>query len=133
MNLARSGILLEFAGLGGRCCQTTPPHPAIAPAQPGPHGHLLVTIPAGRYIVGAPGHRINPRRKVYLNQYRIADADTTNDQFKRFVEGTGYVTDAERRGYGKVAKEGMIDWAWNESPRCYVAPTAGTRRAHVWI
>jgi formylglycine-generating enzyme required for sulfatase activity len=116
MNLARVGVLLSLISMAAGCEAVKPLPIAVAPAAPGPHGHRLVTIPAGHYIVGAPGHANNPRRKVYLKQYRIADADTTNDQFKRFVEGTGYVTDAERRGYGKVAKEGMIDWAWNEVP-----------------
>jgi len=87
---------------------------AIVPALPGPNQHRLVSIPAGTYLVGAVQYAVNPRRKLNLRSFRIADAETTNEQFARFAEATGYITDAERRGYGLVSSEGMLDWAWNE-------------------
>jgi sulfatase modifying factor 1 len=104
------GIVLVLAG-----CATPIVPMMVGPAQPGPNGHQLVSIPAGSYRVGAPGHLRNPRRTVHLKGYRIADAETTNEEFDRFVKATGYVTDAEKLGFGLVAREGMIDWAWTET------------------
>ena len=66
-------------------------------------------------MVGAVHHPVNPRRNARLKRFRIADAETTNEQFARFVEATGYVTDAERHGHGLVSSEGMLDWAWNNA------------------
>ena len=73
-------------------------------------------IPAGRYQVGADENHGNPRHEIELKHFWISDAETTNEQFSRFVRQTGYKTDAERRGYGMVALEGMLDWAWAETP-----------------
>jgi sulfatase modifying factor 1 len=112
MNFAR-GALLLIVGLTG-CLHSPSRRVSVSPPQAGPNQHQLISIPAGQYDVGAAGHPNNPRRKIYLNGYRIADAETTNEQFARFIEATGYVTDAEKRGYGLAATEGMIDWAWNE-------------------
>lgn len=87
---------------------------SVSPARPGPNEHQIVTIPSGIYKVGAPGNLRNPRRSTRLKSYRIADAETTNEQFGRFVNATGYLTDAEKRGYGLVSFEGMADWEWKE-------------------
>jgi formylglycine-generating enzyme required for sulfatase activity len=82
----------------------------------GKNGHVFIVVPAGSYEVGAKGHERNPLRTVTLKSYAIAEAETTNAQFAAFVEATGYVTDAEKRGTGKVALEGMPDWAWDQIP-----------------
>ena len=47
-----------------------------------------------------------------IEAYEIADAETTNEQFARFITETRYVTDAERRGDGQTFQEGMLDWEW---------------------
>ncbi len=86
------------------------------PKVQGPNGHVLILVPAGEREVGARGHERNPLRTVKLAGFAIAETETTNAQFARFVEATGYVTDAERRGTGKVAFEGMPDWAWEQVP-----------------
>jgi sulfatase modifying factor 1 len=104
------GTVLVLAG-----CASPIASPEVGAARPGPNGHQLVSIPAGTYRVGVPGHLRNPRRTVHLQGYRVADAETTNEEFARFVEATGYITDAEKIGYGLVAREGMIDWAWTET------------------
>jgi len=80
------------------------------------NGHVMITVPAGVYTVGTEGDISNPRRSVHLAAYRIADAETTNAEFARFVQATGYVTDAERAGFGLVSREGMIDWEWEKVP-----------------
>ena len=96
-------------------CGTTQPRQSINSARKGFNAHRLILVAAGQYKVGAPGNAMNPERTVQLKRLWIADAETTNEQFSRFVDVTGYKTDAERRGYGMVALEGMLDWAWNEA------------------
>lgn len=80
----------------------------------GPNGHDMVQVPAGAYAVGQAGHYFNPSRTVNLPSFRIATTETTNAQFARFIAATGYRTDAEKRGFGRVAKEGYPDWGWKE-------------------
>lgn len=82
----------------------------------GPNGHSFVLVPAGTYAVGSENGARNPPRQVELGAFAIADAETTNAQFDVFVSATKYLTDAERRGFGKVSREGMPDWAWDDVP-----------------
>lgn len=77
--------------------------------------HVWVQVAAGVYPVGSADHPLNPSRSVELAAYEIADAETTNAQFARFVEATGYVTDAERAGYGMTFEVGLPDWAWEST------------------
>lgn len=78
----------------------------------GPNGHRMIAVPAGNYSVGGKNFAPNPLREIKLAAYFIADAETTNAQFAAFVKATDYKTDAEKRGQGRVALEGMADWAW---------------------
>jgi sulfatase modifying factor 1 len=90
---------------------------SLAEAPPkvtGPNGHVLIIVPAGEYAVGGKGSQLNPARTVKLKSFAICEAETTNAQFAKFVAATGYVSDAEKRGFGKVSVEGMPDWAWEE-------------------
>jgi formylglycine-generating enzyme required for sulfatase activity/tRNA A-37 threonylcarbamoyl transferase component Bud32 len=90
-------------------------------------GYELVYIPAGEFMMGSPDKEgdsnEHPRHKVYLDGYYIGKYEVTNAQFKRFIDSTGYVTDAERKGegYGLMSKDGSelgwvegLDW---RSPR----------------
>lgn len=106
--LAACTVLLGSAMLCGE---------TLAPTRlSGKNGHVFIIVPAGSYEVGAKGHERNPLRTVTLKSYAIAETETTNAQFAAFVEATGYVTDAEKRDSGKVAVEGMPDWAWEQIP-----------------
>lgn len=97
------------------------PSQAETPASPpaivaGKNAHRFILIPAGDHALGgqkSPPRR-NPPRHVHLAAFAIAEAETTNAQFAAFVAATGYVTDAERTGFGKVAVEGMDEWAWDQ-------------------
>ena len=66
----------------------------------------MVLIPAGEFLMGSPegegAFDEHPQHKVYLDDFYIDKYEVTNAQFKKFVEATGYVTDAERKGYGEV-------------------------------
>lgn len=59
-------------------------------------------IPAGTYIlgtdedVGFPADAEGPARPVELKAFRMAPHTVTNEEFARFIEATGYATDAER-------------------------------------
>lgn len=90
---------------------------AICPAQPvgEPHGHKLVTIPAGKYELGSEDHPLNKPHVFETSGFRIADAETTNGQFAAFVEATGYVTHAERNGWSLIGGEGDAEWVWKKT------------------
>ena len=66
----------------------------------------MVFIPAGEFLMGSSegegAYDEHPQHKVYLDVYYIDKYEVTNAQFQDFVVATGYVTDAERRGYGEV-------------------------------
>lgn len=95
---------------------------------PAPNGHDMVRVAAGSYRVGAEGSSRNPRRHLRVAAFEIATAETTNAQFSRFVDVTGYVTDAEREGVGMVFEEGMIDWQWRRTPgACWRNPFGDDR------
>lgn len=84
-------------------------------------GMTMVRIPAGSFLMGssdtdiawaiktlAPGQPVNlenetPLRKVRISRpFLISSTPVTVGQFRRFVEETGYVTDAEEDGGGMV-------------------------------
>ena len=66
----------------------------------------MVFIPAGDFMMGSPegegAFDEHPQHTVYLDAYYIDKYEVTNAQFREFVEATGYVTDAERKGSGEV-------------------------------
>ncbi len=113
--LAPARALLLLGALGALL-------PALLAAAPlpqkreGPNGHILIQIPAEAYRLGEKDHPLNPLHTARLRPFWIADAETTNAQFAAFVDATHYITDAERRGSGKVFHEGMPDWAWTATP-----------------
>lgn len=76
-------------------------------------GMPLVYVPAGEFVMGSPPDRGNdqehPQHPVYLNAYWIDQLEVSNQQFQRFVDATGYQTDAERQGFGFVAGQTGLD------------------------
>jgi len=76
----------------------------------------MVFIPAGEFLMGSleseGAFDESPQHRVYLDAYYIDKYEVTSEQFKEFVESTGYVTDAERKGYGEVwnPKETWPPW-----------------------
>jgi formylglycine-generating enzyme required for sulfatase activity len=78
----------------------------------------MVRVPAGTFVRGLNGKRRDegPPHRVVLSAFDIDETLVTRASFSRFVEETGYVTSAERRGYGVAAREGMDDWAWERVP-----------------
>ncbi len=85
----------------------TPPSPSIPDKTPvvNPVDNApLVRIPPGLFYMGAvPGDESasvteKPLHRVCLEEYYIYKYEVTREQFKKFVDATGYVTTAERRG-----------------------------------
>lgn len=57
-----------------------------------------------------------PRHKVQIAPFFLDETLVTRAAFAAFVAATGYVTSAERRGFGVASREGMDDWAWERVP-----------------
>ena len=91
-------------------------------------GITLVLIPAGEFMMGSPddepdrGKAERLHRRVIRRAFYLGESEVTVAQFRRFVEPTGYQTDAERgAGDGDNARVGSFaqvkagDRDWNES------------------
>lgn len=66
-----------------------------------------IRIPGGEAIVGTatpsiPDDGESPLRRVRVPNFRIGATSVTNESFAAFIEGTGYVTEAERFGWSYV-------------------------------
>jgi sulfatase modifying factor 1 len=102
---------------GGHCCSpqrggtvvesTTPvEHRRPAAANPTAVGSLL-DLSGGTFRMGSDEERYpddgeGPSRPVHVDRFRMAAHTVRNDEFARFVAGTGYVTTAEREGWSFV-------------------------------
>ena len=79
----------------------------------------MVFIKGGEFMMGGDGEQSNqdelPKHKVVVSSFWMDETEVTNDQFKRFVDETGYVTTAEK----------SIDW---EDIKKVVPP--GTPKPH---
>ena len=63
----------------------------------------LVQIPAGNFTMGSDKYSAErPVQQIALDGYYIDKYLVTNERFSRFVEATGYTTDAEKEGAGMV-------------------------------
>lgn len=76
-------------------------------------------VPAGVLVRGRretaraderPAHRVSVRA------FCMDETLVTRGDFGRYVAATGYVTEAERRGFGFESLEGFRDWAWQRLP-----------------
>ena len=91
---------------------------AVDPAPAAPHGsglsgageHLVpqASIPAGSFVMGDSSGDRNPMdgevplHEVALEAFSIDATAVTNDDFVRFTDATGYVTEAESFGVSAV-------------------------------
>lgn len=72
----------------------------------------FVQIKGGKYAIGEKGHSTNPWREGELKQFQISRYETTNKQFKQFVEATGYLTLAEKNKDAFVFRLGLEEFEW---------------------
>lgn len=64
---------------------------------------IMIAVPAGEFVMGSDKWAAEqPPQRIYLDAYFIDKYPVTNGQFKKFVEETNYVTDAEKEGAGMV-------------------------------
>ena len=91
-------------------------------------GSERVTIPEGAALVGTNAPLIaqdeeGPLRRKKLASFRMDAIQVTNSRFRRFIQATGYVTDAERIGNSFVFNALLPESA---------APTRGVASAPWW-
>jgi formylglycine-generating enzyme required for sulfatase activity len=89
----------------------------------------MVLLPEGEFLMGSedrlayPADGEGPVRRVRLGAFWIDECAVTNAQFGRFVDETGYITEAERVGWSLVFAGLLPD----DFP-----PTRGVARAPWW-
>ena len=79
-------------------------------------GLEMVRVPAGEFVMGSPEGQgsdddEDPQHSVSLDDYWIDRTEVTNAMFARFVDETGYLTDAEKDGLGTVFDSSTQDWS----------------------
>ena len=131
-------LLLPTIVLLGSCAPETPNSSASMPAsqaQPAaivtvasrldsintrfsPKDHMgMVFIPAGQFEMGSDVDGVSdtlPRHNVHLDEFWIDQTEVTNEMFTRFVQGTGYVTDAEKMGGSNDFRTTNLEVTWEK-------------------
>ncbi len=89
----------------------------------------MVLVPAGEFVMGTSHAQLQkivrgrrdavalkeifaheqPQHRVYVDSFYIDKYEVTNAQFEKFTEATGYLTDAEKQGWGYLW-EGSNVW-----------------------
>lgn len=76
-------------------------------------GPVMVVIPSGSFLMGSPDDEDNrvdnegPQFRVEFERgFALSQTEITVGEFERFVDATGYVTDAERTRSSKIYREG---------------------------
>ncbi len=82
----------------------------------------MVEIPAGEFTMGSDQGVERPPHTVFVDTFEIDMFEVTNEQFAKFVEATGYVTDAEKAGdtswryYAKdKPNHPVVKVSWNDA------------------
>lgn len=79
----------------------------------------FICIPSGTYTLGQKDHQLNPLRKVQADTFYIAATELTNASFAKFVEATGYRTDAEQFKNALVFEPGLKEFEWKEDSTAF--------------
>ncbi len=104
----------------------TPAAPVVASGgAAGLAAPAMVQIPAGRFEQGSPSYEGDrtadegPVREVSIRAFALGKYEVTRGEFRRFVEATGYRTDAEKNtamggneAQGCYAYKGGTDFGW---------------------
>ncbi len=118
------------------CCQPSRaggerpggPAPVAVAARTGPAPDGFVAVPGGEFTMGSedrdavPGDGEGPLRRVRVSPFAIAACAVSNDEFARFADDTGYVTEAERFGWSFVFAAFLPGPVRAASPRADGAP-----------
>ena len=110
------------------------PAPSLAPALVGNDGAEMASIPAGTFFMGSTGQDVTtllrqyrglsralltdemPRHQVFVEAFSIDKYEVTNARFQQFVQATGYRTQAESEGGGKIRAAGNGKEKWEAVP-----------------
>ncbi len=92
---------------------------------------LWAYIPAGIYEVGEKSNIQNPLRKVSINSFYIATHELTNGEFEKFVQFTGYITEAERYKDALVFEPGLEEFRWITDSTAYWRYPNGITRGSI--
>jgi Uncharacterized conserved protein len=93
----------QFLAIRTPASGSAPPFPVV-----GPHNVEQVVIPAGTFVMGDSSGDRNPadgevpQHPITLESFSIDATSVTNDDFARFVDATGYQTEAETFGFSAV-------------------------------
>jgi formylglycine-generating enzyme required for sulfatase activity len=78
---------------------------------------VMVFVPAGEFTMGGnvdDAYDTMPAHTVSLDDFWIDQTEVTNEMFARFVESTGYVTDAERAGSSNDFRTVNLEIIWEK-------------------
>lgn len=106
---------------------------ALAACSPRPPAGM-VAVPGGSFVMGrddSPRLDERPAHTVRISPFSFDETLVTVADFRRFVDETGYVTTAEKLGFGMVSVEGMDDWKWAETPGATWRQPWGPERADI--
>jgi len=94
----------------------------IPPVPPPAADAAMIAIPAGEFIMGSDVEDERPPHVVSVGAFEIDKLEATNQEFERFVQETGYVTDAEKasdtswRYYAKdKPQHPVVKVTWNDA------------------
>jgi len=92
--------------MAAACTVAEPPGQAAAPASPELDPVLMVTIPAGEFLMGNPEGKGRadewPQRSVYLDAFAIDQVEVTNQRYMAFVAITGHRNPPNPYGAGAL-------------------------------
>jgi serine/threonine-protein kinase len=96
----------------------TPPVYTVITMTAEKDGMEMVFVPAGEFEMGNNRGR-QTARQVYLDAYWIDKTEVTNEMFQKFVNETGWQTDAEKKGWS---------WAYQSFEKDYEETTGASWR-----
>jgi formylglycine-generating enzyme required for sulfatase activity len=77
---------------------------------------VMVFVPAGEFNMGGEYDDTSsfPVHSVYLDAFWIDQTEVTNGMFAKFIDSTGYVTDAEKAGFSNELRAANQQPIWEE-------------------
>jgi formylglycine-generating enzyme required for sulfatase activity len=93
------------------------PTPAMGSIQVSPKDDMvMVFVPAGEFEMGGQYDDPSsfPVHTVYLDAFWIDQTEVTNEMFAKFMDSSGYVTDAEKAGFSNEFRPADQQLIWEE-------------------
>ena len=93
------------------------PTPAMGSTQVSPKDDMvMVFVPAGEFEMGGQYDDPSsfPVHTVYLDAFWIDQTEVTNEMFAKFMDSSGYVTDAEKAGFSNEFRPADQQLIWEE-------------------